>query len=173
MSAKPFDPSKSLFNPEIRPFNVSYFTFRISSCCRAPCTPLPTLVYSQASVTGSPLPSCGPSHSCGAVRSRYIACKPAYSQSSLYSTMGHAITTPLFLITSLQPLCFHVIAHSFPQRSSAIRRAFNNLRTLSIATAGGTPLPSSPKRLASRIATWTPGAHPTIIAASARFQVHG
>ncbi len=99
----------------------------------------PTLIYPEASVADSQLLSGGPSHSCGAVWNRYIAFNPAYSQSSLYSTMDHAITTPLFLITSLQPLCFHVIAHSFPQRRSAIRFAFNNLHTLSVATGGGTP----------------------------------
>jgi len=160
--------------------------------------------------------------------------------------MDHTITTPLFLITSLQPLCFHVIAHSFPQRRSAIRFAFNNLHTLSVATGGGTPgipiqdfsasvssrlcgkshvlnslqplvplsalfsaLPSfvfnrlqplfsktpgvggtcpsaEPSDVpafrrshfqtipqAIRSATWTRRAHPTIIAASSRFQVHG
>src|SRR6266478_1381431 len=116
----------------------------------------PTPVYSQASATGSPLLSCGPSHSCGAVRSRYIACNPAYFQSSLYSTMELAITTPLFLITSLQPLCFHVIAHSFPQRRSAIRFAFNNLHTLSIATGGGTPPHSysSLLRLCVSVSLW-------------------
>src|SRR6266404_8270200 len=99
----------------------------------------PTLIYPEASVADSPLLSGGSSHSCGAVWNRYIAFNPAYSQSSLYSTMEHAITTPLFLITSLQPLCFHVIAHSFPHRRSAIRFAFNNLHTLSVATGGGTP----------------------------------
>jgi len=206
----------------------------------------PTLIYPEASVADSPLLSGGSSHSCGAVWNRYIAFNPAYSQSSLYSTMDHAITTPLFLITSLQPLCFHVIAHSFPQRRSAIRFAFNNLHTLSIATGGGTPrhsyssllrlcvsvslwqIPCSQQLAASctslralfrppflcfqsfaasfsktpglggtcpsaqpsavpafrhsafqtipqaiRSATWTRRAHPTIIAASSRFQVHG
>jgi len=97
----------------------------------------PTLIYPDVGAAGSPL-SGGPSHSCGAVRNRYIAFNPAYSESSLYSIMDHAITTPFFLITSPQPLCFHVIAHSFPQRRSAIRRVFNNLRTLSINTRGVT-----------------------------------
>ena len=203
----------------------------------------PTLIYPEASVADSPLLSGGPSHSCGAVRIRYIAFDPAYSQSSLPLTMDHAITTPLFLITSLQPLCFHMIAHSFKQRRSAIRRAFNNLHTLSIATGGGTPrnsyssllrlcvsvslwqIPCSQQLAASysalfrapflcfqsfaasfsktpgaggtcpssqpsdvpafrrfdfqtvrraiRSVTWTWSAHPTIIAASSRFQVHG
>src|SRR5712692_1799474 len=57
--------------------------------------------------------ACGPSHSCGAVRNRYIRFNPAYSKSSLYVTMNRAIATPLFLITSLQPLCFHAIVHAF------------------------------------------------------------
>ena len=206
----------------------------------------PTLIYLEASAAGSPLLSGGPSYSCGAVRNRYIPFNPAYSQSSLYSAMNDAITTPLFLITSLQLLCFHVIAHPFPRRRSAIRRAFNNLHTLLIATRGGTlwhsysrllrlcasvspwQIPCSQQLAAScislcalfrapflcfqsfaasfaktpgvggtcpssqpsdvpvfrrsgfqtvrraiRSATWTRRAHPTIIAASSRFQVHG
>jgi hypothetical protein len=197
----------------------------------------PTLIYPDAGAAGSPLLSGGPSHSCGAGRNRYIASSPAYSQSRANVTMDHAITTPLFLITSLQPLCFHVIAHSFPQWRSAIRCAFNNLRTLSINTGVSpssipiqnfsasvslylrgkshvlsslqplVPLfalfsalrsfvfnrlqPLFPKHpgwgyldlwtsmlfdaqnVRQPSATWTRRAHPTIIAASSRFQVHG
>jgi len=116
----------------------------------------PTLIYPDANDAGFPLLSGGPSHSCRAVRNRYIAFNPAYSQSSLHSAMDHAITTLLFLITSLQPLCFHVIAHSFPQRRSTIRRAFNNLHTLSIATGGGTPRNSysSLLRLCVSVSLW-------------------
>jgi hypothetical protein len=196
----------------------------------------PTLIYPDAGAAGSPLLSCGPSR--GTVGNRYIASNPAYSQSRVNVAMDSAIATSLFLITSPQPLCFYVIAHSFPQRRSAIRRAFNNLRTLSIATGGGTPLRHSYSRLVrlsvpclrgkshvlsslqplvplvalfsalpsfvfNRLqplfpkhpgwryldlrtgrlfdtqnvrqpsATWTRRAHPTIIAASSRFQVHG
>jgi len=172
--------------------------------------------------------------SCRIRRNRYIAFTPAYSQSGANATMESAITTPLFLITSIQPLYFHAIAHSFVQRRTAISHAFNCLRTLSIAT-GVYPLrslcprsvrsvlrffppscaqarqlfclhrlgvslsslcalfctrflcfqslaasfPETPgvgvsvKSPGSSIATWTRRAHPTIIAASARFQVHG
>src|SRR5229473_7483273 len=39
--SKTINPSKSPFNPEIRPFNVSYFTCRIRPCYRSPCTQLP------------------------------------------------------------------------------------------------------------------------------------
>jgi len=99
-----------------------------------PMSSILTLVSPAESATGSPLLSWGPLHSCGRGRNRYIASSPAYSQSRAKVTMDHAIATPLFLITSLQPLCFHVIAHSFPQWRSAIRCAFNNLRTLSINT---------------------------------------
>jgi hypothetical protein len=84
---------------------------------------------------GSPMPSCGPSHSCGAGRNRYIASSPAYSQSRVNVTMDRAIATPLFPVITLQPLCFHAIAYSFPQRRS-IRRAFDNLRALSIVSRG-------------------------------------
>jgi hypothetical protein len=170
----------------------------------------------------------------GIRRGRYIAFAPAYSQSRANVMMESAITTPLFLITSMQPLCFHVIAHSFPQRRDAISHTFNNLRTLSIA-AGVYPLrslcprsvrsvlrffpswraqarqlsclhwlgaslsslcalfctrflcfqllaasfPETPgvgvpvKSPGPSIGTWTRRAHPIIIAASARFQVHG
>jgi hypothetical protein len=72
--------------------------------------------------------------SCRIRRSRYIAFTPAYSQSRANFKMDAAITTPLFLITSIQPLYFHAIAHSFAQRRTAISHAFNCLRTLSIAT---------------------------------------
>jgi len=42
--------------------------------------------------------------------------------------------TPSFLITSLQPLQFQAITHSFAQRRSAILPVLNSFRTLSIAT---------------------------------------
>jgi hypothetical protein len=90
------------------------------------------------------MPSCGPSHSCGAGRNRYIASRPAYSQSRVNVTMDRAIATPLFPVITMQPLCFHAIAHSFPQRRSAVRRAFDNLRTLSVVLEGGTPLLREP-----------------------------
>ncbi len=99
----------------------------------------PTLVCPAASAAGSPMPSCEPSHSCGAGRNRYIASSPAYSQRRVNVTRDHAIATPLFPVIALQPLCFHAIAHSFPQRRSAIRRAFDNLRTLSIVPRGWYP----------------------------------
>jgi len=60
----------------------------------------------------------------GIRRGRYIAFPPAYSQSRANATMESVITTPLFLITSMQPLCFHVIAHSF---ASALSCAFSLL----------------------------------------------
>jgi len=195
----------------------------------------PTLIYPEAGAACSPLLSCGPSR--GTVGNRYIASNPAYSQSRVNVAMDSAIATSLFLITSPQPLCFHVIAHSFPQRRSAIRRVFNNLRTLSINTrgvtlrhsysrvlrlsvsvslwqipcsqqlaasctsrcalfrapslsfqsfaasfsktpgVGGVPRPLDQLFDAQNVrqpsATWTRRAHPTIIAASSRFQVHG
>ena len=96
-------------------------------------------VCPAASAAGSPMPSCGPSHSCGAGRNRYTASSPAYSQSRGNVTMDRAIATPLFPVITLQPLCFHAIVHSFPQRRSAIRRAFDNLPTLSIVLAGWYP----------------------------------
>jgi hypothetical protein len=179
----------------------------------------PTLVGPEASAAGSPMPSCGPSHSCGAGRNRYIASSPAYAQSRVNVTMDRAIATPLFSVITMQPLYFHAIAHSFPQRRSAVRRAFDNLRTLSVVLGGGTPLScgnrdhsflqrlcfhtltncSSRNSVAFttiliargwtptlgirtltasnvqfvRSATWTRRAHPTIIAARSRFQVHG
>ncbi len=46
--------------------------------------------------------------------------------------------TPLFLITSLQTQHFHAITHSFAQRHTNIPTILNSLRTLSIATGGGT-----------------------------------
>jgi hypothetical protein len=172
--------------------------------------------------------------SCRIRQSRYIAFTPTYSQSRANAAMESLITTPLFLITSIQPPHFHAIAHSFAQRRTAISHAFNCLHTLSIAT-GVYPLrspclrcvrsvvrffppssaqarqlfclhrlgaslsslcalfrtrflcfqslaasfPETPgvgvsvKSPGSSIATWTRRAHPIIIAASARFQVHG
>lgn len=125
--------------------------------------------------------------SCGVRRDRYIALSPAYSQSRADATMDRAITTPLFLITYMQLLYFHGIAHSFAQWRAAIYHAFNSLRTLSIAIGGGTPLhlerrwrsactlPPRPAEvsMASSVefipsVTWTRRAHPTIIAASSR-----
>ena len=50
-------------------------------------------------------------------------------QASLPST-----PTPLLLITSLQPLYFHAITHSFAQRRTNISTILNSLRTLSITT---------------------------------------
>src|SRR6266849_3993068 len=100
-----------------------------------------TLVRPAAGAAGFLPFSCGPAHSCRAARNRYLASGPAYSQSRVNVTMDRAIATPLFLITSMQPLCFHAIAHSFAQQRAAIHCAFNNLRTLSIAIGGGTPLP--------------------------------
>ena len=121
----------------------------------------------------------------GVRQNRYIALSPAYSQSRVNATMDRAITTPLFLIAYLQLLYFHGIAHSFAQRRPSIRLAFSNLRTLSVATGVVPPLysersliPLAGAFLASsaefvRSATWTRRAHPTIIAASSRFQVYG
>ena len=74
----------------------------------------------------------------GIRRGRYIAFTPAYSQNRASRVMERAITTPLFLITSIQPLYFHTIARSFA--CATISHAFNSLRTLSIAIGGGTPL---------------------------------
>jgi hypothetical protein len=181
----------------------------------------PNLVCPAASAAGSPVPSCGPSHSSGggAGRSRYMASSPAYSRSRVNVTMDRAIATPWFPVITMQPLCFHAIANSFPQRRSALRRAFDNLRTVSFVLRGGTPLSCRNRdrsflqrlcfhtltnccsrnslsfttiRIARgwtptlgvrtltacnvqfvRSATWTRRAHPTIIAARARFQVHG
>ena len=102
----------------------------------------PGLVCPATNAAGSALLSCGPLHSRGTVRNGYIVFNPAYSQSSLYATMDRASATPLFLITSMQALYFHAIAHSFSQQCSAIPFAFNSLRTLSVAMGGGgTPLP--------------------------------
>jgi hypothetical protein len=72
--------------------------------------------------------------SCRIRRNRYIAFAPAYSQSRANATMDGALATPLFLITSLQPLYFHAITHSFAQRRAAIPFTPKSLRTLSIAT---------------------------------------
>src|SRR6266404_5979079 len=47
--------------------------------------------------------------------------------------------SPLPPITSLQPLQFHAITHSFAQRRSAKPFRIKRLRTLFIATGGGTP----------------------------------
>src|SRR6266849_1481541 len=101
----------------------------------------PTLVCPAASSVGSPALFCGRSHSCRAVGNRYIGSNPAYSQRRVDVTMDHAIATSLFLITSMQPFCFHAIANSSPQRGFAIRCPFNNLRTLSNAIGGGALLP--------------------------------
>jgi hypothetical protein len=76
----------------------------------------------------------------GIRRGRYIAFTPAYSQSRVSRAMERAITTPLFLITSIQPLYFHTIVHSFAQPRATISHAFNSLRTLSIAKGSATPL---------------------------------
>ena len=48
--------------------------------------------------------------------------------------------TPLLPITSLQPLQFHAITHSFAQRPPAKPFHIRRLRTLFIATWGGYPL---------------------------------
>jgi len=133
----------------------------------------------------------------GIRRGRYTAFAPAYSQSRANATMESVITTPLFLITSMQPLCFHVLAHSFasalscaffPSWSARARQLFclhrlgaslSSLRALfctrflcfqSLAAS----FPETPgvgvsvKSPGSSIATWTRRAHPTIIAASSR-----
>jgi hypothetical protein len=44
--------------------------------------------------------------------------------------------SPLTLITSLQPLHFHALTHSFAQRRRAKPCSLKRLRTLSIATGG-------------------------------------
>jgi hypothetical protein len=44
------------------------------------------------------------------------------------------MATPLLPITSLQPLQFHGIAHSFAQRRTNIPTILNSLRTLSIVS---------------------------------------
>jgi len=72
--------------------------------------------------------------SCRIRRNRYIAFAPAYSQSRANATMDGALATPLFLITSIQPLYFHAITHSFAQRRAAIPFTPKSLRTLSIVT---------------------------------------
>ena len=58
-------------------------------------------------------------------------------------------------------------------------RRFNNLHTLSVKHPGGGYLTAFGRRVLRRsglgrcFATWTRRAHPTIIAVSSRFQVHG
>jgi hypothetical protein len=49
-------------------------------------------------------------------------------------THSPLLLTPLLPITSLQPLHFHALTHSFAQRRAAIPFASKSLRTLSIAT---------------------------------------
>jgi len=46
---------------------------------------------------------------------------------------------PLLPITSLQPLRFHVITHSFAQRQPVKAFPIKGLRTLPVATGVGTP----------------------------------
>lgn len=179
----------------------------------------PTLVCPAASAAGSPMPSCEPSHSCGAGRNRYIASSPAYSQRRVNVTMDHAIATPLFPVITLQPLCFMRLRTLFRNGAPlsaghsitcALFRSSLGAGTLSLAGTGTTvfcsafvfillriALPatsslSQPPSLPGggdptlgartptasnvqfvRSATWTRRAHPTIIAARSRFQVHG
>src|SRR5260221_4590084 len=45
-----------------------------------------------------------------------------------------SVVSPLLLITSLQPLYFLAITHSFAQRRTNIPKILNSLRTLSITT---------------------------------------
>ena len=150
-----------------------------------------------ASAQTKPLAQSPTVWSFGIRRGRYIAFAPAYSQSRANATMESVITTPLFLITSMQPLCFHVLAHSF---ASALSCAFSLLgarkHANSVVCIGLEPLcrlfapfsshvsfvfnrlqplfrkhPGvgvSDKSPGSSIATWTRRAHPTIIAASSR-----
>src|ERR1700738_3038032 len=62
-------------------------------------------------------------------------------------------TSSLLPITSVQTQQFHAVAHSFAQRRVAIPSIFSNFRTLSVATGGGTPLPSlNPLQRAARFA---------------------
>jgi hypothetical protein len=195
----------------------------------------PTLIYPDVGAAGSPL-SGGPSHSCGAVRNRYIASNPAYSPSRVNIAMDCAIATSLFLITSMQPLYFQV--HTFFHSSAPLSAVHSITCALFLSTPGVSPsgIPiqgfSAPASLCLRgkshvlsslqplvplfalfsalrsfvfnrlqplfpkhpgwgyldlwtsmlfdaqnvrqpSATWTRRAHPTIIAASSRFQVHG
>src|SRR6266403_1166126 len=65
----------------------------------------------------------------------------------LFSRWGRSdAPSPLPPITSLQPLQFHAITHSFAQRPPAKPFHIRRLRTLFIATGGGTPHPAAQKQ---------------------------
>jgi hypothetical protein len=63
---------------------------------------------------------------CSALRALCVELFPCIERSN--------IATPLLPITSLQPLQFHAITHSFAQRRTNIPTILNSLRTLSIVT---------------------------------------
>ena len=63
---------------------------------------------------------------CSALRALCVELFPCIERSN--------IATPLPPITSLQPLQFHAVTHSFAQRRTNIPTILNSLRTLSIVT---------------------------------------
>ena len=192
-----------------------------------PCPMLstPTLVGSAASRAGSLLQFPGPWDSRKFSERRRF---PLHTASPFRQRRDLTLTpvpTPLLPITSIQPLHFHTIAHSFAPRRHLIPPIFNSLRTLlpltgnsffadlsprrrvsippiinmsclpavagTLSFATGVYLPAhfdspgadacpdrvgvccgSPLAAGVSSATWTPSAHPIIIARS-RVQVHG
>src|SRR5882762_10978464 len=50
------------------------------------------------------------------------------------------LASSVFPITSLQPMPFHEVTHSFAPRRSAIHSIINEFRTLSVCDGGGAPL---------------------------------
>jgi len=85
------------------------------------------LVPAQIAELGLPLrPLCLPAQAGSALRALRVAHFACIQRSNM--------PTPLLPITSLQPLQFHAITHSFAQRRTNIPTILNSLRTLSIVT---------------------------------------
>jgi len=106
----------------------------------------PTLVCSAANRAGSLLPFAEPWDSFKLSERRRI---PLHTASPVRPRRDFTLTpvlTPLFPITSIQPLYFHTIAHSFAPRRHLIPSIFNSFRTLLPLTANSffRPLPCVP-----------------------------
>jgi len=95
----------------------------------------PTLVGSAASRTGSLVPFLGPWDSRKLIERRPFPLHPAFPFRQRRDLALTPVPTPLLPITSIQPLYFHTIAHSFPPRRHLIPSIFNSFRTLFPLTA--------------------------------------
>ena len=123
-----------------------------------------TLVWSAANAGGSPHPFPASWHSSKTAARRRSPLHPASPFRQRRDLSLTPVPTPLLPITSIQPLYFHTIAHSFAPRRHLIPSILNSFRTLFPLTAisffrppSCVPLIFSPvSRLKSRVSSHLP-----------------